>query len=112
MHLDFTPRGDLMWRDYINLFPSVAAVLNGFLALFVGQFFKDRQKAKIILVEAAGLLGFVAIGSTFYSQQQVVAAKAADEAKHTAIREELATFIAEGNTLMTECADASKPPPV
>jgi hypothetical protein len=48
-----------MWRDYIGLLPATAAIINGFIAVIVAQFFKDHHKAKIVLVVMAGLLGVV-----------------------------------------------------
>jgi hypothetical protein len=53
-----------MWRDYIGLLPSIFAVINGFIALFVAQFFKDHHKANITLVVMAALLGAMAIAAT------------------------------------------------
>jgi hypothetical protein len=100
-----------MWRDYIGLLPATAAIINGFIAVIVAQFFKDHHKPKIVLVVMAGLLGVVAIGATFYAQHQIVVGKTAEEAKRAAIREELGVFISEGNDLMAECTDPNKPPP-
>ena len=56
----------MSWLDYIGVIPSLAAVLNGFIAVLAAQFFKDHPIAKVALVPAAGVLGIIAIGATIY----------------------------------------------
>jgi hypothetical protein len=55
----------LMWRDYVGLIPSSAAIVNGFIAVLIAQFFKDRPIARAVLVGFAFVLGGAAIGATF-----------------------------------------------
>jgi hypothetical protein len=38
------------FADYGGLIAPIAAIVNGFIAVLVAQFFKDNTKAKIILV--------------------------------------------------------------
>jgi hypothetical protein len=57
-----------MWRDYVGLVAPTAAIINGFIAVLVAQFYKDYPIAKVILVVVAGVLGAAAIGATFYGR--------------------------------------------
>jgi hypothetical protein len=100
------------FHDYGALIAPTAAIVNGFIAVVVAQFFKNRPWAKVLLVAAAGLLGVGAIGATFYSQNQIVAERAAEARREREIRAQIGVFIADGLDLMRACADASKPPPV
>jgi hypothetical protein len=79
--------------------------------VLVAQFFKDHPIAKVILVLAAGVLGVAAIGSTFYTQHQIVTDRLAETQRRKEIREQLGAFIAEGLALMRDCGDNSTPPP-
>jgi hypothetical protein len=84
-----------MWQDYIGLFPTVIAAANGFIALLVGQFFKDNLRARIALVATAGVLTFCAVGATFVGQSQVIAARVADQKHRRDIRESLGKYIGQ-----------------
>jgi hypothetical protein len=101
-----------MWRDYVGLIPSTAAIVNGFIAVLVAQFFKDHPVARTLLVVAAGVLGIAAIGATFYSQQQIVTEKAEGEKRRHDIREALGGYIKRGNGLEQEAADKTQPLPI
>jgi hypothetical protein len=105
--------GDFI-RDYGALIAPTAAILNGFVAVVIAQFFKEHLIAKIILVVVVGLLGAAAIGATIHSQRQIVADKLAETRRHaaevqrrTADREQLGSFIAEGETLTLKSMDAN-----
>jgi len=50
-------------QDYGALVAPTAAIINGFIAVLVAQFFKDHPVAKVLLVVAAGLLGTAAFGA-------------------------------------------------
>jgi hypothetical protein len=97
-------------HDYGALIAPTAAIINGFIAVLVAQFFKDHPVAKCLLVIAAAILGTAAIGATFYTQHQIVADRAAEKDRQRQIREQLGQFIAEGIGLMSDCADNSKAP--
>jgi len=99
-------------HDYGNLIAPTAAILNGFIAVLIAQFFKDHPVAKIVLVVAAGALGAAAIGATFYSQYQIAMTKSADDARRTMIRENLGTFIAEGTQITNTVANETNPLPL
>jgi hypothetical protein len=101
-----------VWRDYIGVVPSTAAIVNGFIAVLVAQFFKERPKAKLALVIVAGVLGVAAVGMTFYGQSQIVAARIADENHHHYIRDSLGSYIERGNKLENELSDPKKEPSV
>jgi hypothetical protein len=101
-------------RDYGALIAPTAAIINGFVAVVIAQFFKEHLIAKIILAAVAGLLGAAAIGSTIYSQRQIVADRWAESQRHAAEaqrrqndREQLGSFIAEGGMLIQKSMDAS-----
>jgi len=64
--------------DYGALIAPIAAIINGFIAVVVAQFFKDRPSAKVALVVAAGLLGVGVVGATVLTQRQIVATKRVD----------------------------------
>ena len=103
---------DAFLHDYGALVAPTAAIVNGFIAVVVAQFFKDHPIAKVILVVAAFLLGAAAIGATFYSQHQIVADRLAAEQRHKEIKEQLGVFISGGLELMADCGDNTKPPPM
>jgi hypothetical protein len=44
------------FRDYGTWVTSSLALINGFIALIIAQFFKDRHIAKVILVSTAAIL--------------------------------------------------------
>ena len=100
-------------HNYGALVAPTAAIINGFIAVLVAQFFKDHPIAKVVLVVSAAVLGAAAIGATFYSQHEIAAAKATLDAKRTRVREGLGLFIAQGNGLMQEIsANPSHPVPL
>lgn len=99
-------------RDYVGIFPAIVAVINGALAVFSTHFPFKTPLAKIRFIAIVGLLSFSAIGATFYSQHLVIAQKKEDAAQRGRIRDQLGTFITEGNNLMDACADKDNPPPV
>ena len=101
-----------MGSDYISLAPTVIAAANGFIALVVGQFLKDRPSARVILVAVAGVLTMTAIGATVYGQSQVIAMKAAEEGHRRGIREAFGAFIARGKEIEKQIADTSKQSPI
>jgi hypothetical protein len=91
---------DWLLRDYSTQIVSTAAIITGFIVLFVAQFFKDHPVAKVFLVVAAGLLDVAAISATFYSQHQIVAAKSAEAIHQKAIRESLRELYAEAGPII------------
>ncbi len=95
---------DAFFHNYGPLIAPTAAIINGFIAVLVAQFFKDRPGAKFGLVVAAGMLGAVAVGAIFYSQHQIVVDKLADAKRHKEIKEQLGVFISEGIGLMVACS--------
>ena len=98
-------------RDYGALVAPVAAIINGFIAVLVAQFFKEHPVAKVVLVVMAGLLGSAAIGSTLYYQHQIVADKADEDARRKTTREGLGGFITAGNSLIAQIAENKTPIP-
>jgi hypothetical protein len=96
--------------DYGALIAPIAAIINGFIAVVVAQFFKDRPAAKVLLVVAAGFLGIAAIGATILTQRQIVASKTADQLRQKETRETIGGFIAKGLALTENCSDSSTPP--
>jgi hypothetical protein len=98
-----------MWRDYVGLIPSTAAVVNGFIAVLVAQFFRDHPIARIALVVAAGVLGAAAIGATFYGQSQIIAEKAEGERHRHMLQDALGSYIERGNALKEDASDLMNP---
>lgn len=86
-----------MWRDYIGLVPSTAAIVNGSIAVLIAQFFKDQPVARIVLVVSVGILGVAAIAAMFYGRTQVVAARVADEKHRHEVRESIGSYIQRVN---------------
>jgi hypothetical protein len=101
-----------MWRDYVGLVAPTAAIINGFIAVVVAQFYKDHPVAKALLVVMAGVLGVAAIGATFYGQYKVFSEKTADATRRRDIQESLGSFIQVGNELMRRCADPTQEVPL
>ena len=79
--------------------------------MLIANFFRERPRERMILAVAAGMLGTVAIGATFYSLHEIVATRDAEAAHRLAIKEGLGSFVAEGDDLMARCLDATKPVP-
>jgi hypothetical protein len=102
----------LMWRDYVGLIPSSAAIVNGFIAVLIAQFFKDRPIARAVLVGFAFVLGGAAIGATFYGQSQVIAARDADTKHRHDIREAFGEFISHGKEIEKRIADTTNQSPI
>lgn len=93
------------FHNYGALIAPTTAILNGFIAVIVAQFFKDHPLAKVLLVVAAGLLGATAIGATFYSQHQIVAEREAHAERNKKIRDQLGNLIQEGAALIAGCSN-------
>jgi hypothetical protein len=91
-------------RDYVNILPAVIAVINGALAVFSTHYPFKTPAARTRFICVVAALSVAAIGATFYSQHSVIAQRAEEQIHRKAIREELGTFINEGNNLMRECA--------
>jgi hypothetical protein len=97
------------FSDYGSLIASTAAIINGFIAVVIAQFFKDRPAARVSLVLAAGVLGG-AIGATLLGQHEAIIQKAAQQARLREIRDTIGKFMTEGSILVANCADKSTPP--
>jgi hypothetical protein len=100
------------WHDYVSLLPTMAAVINGFIAVVIAQFLQDRRRAKVVLVAFAGLVGLIAISATLYGQHAIMMARSAERARYVDIREHVGEFISQGNDLMRECGNNNAPPPI
>jgi hypothetical protein len=100
------------FRDYGTPFATAVAVFNTVITVIVGQYFKDNPRARAILVVASCLLGGIAVIATFYSQYEIVATRDAEAARRLTIREELGSFVAEGDSLMVRCGDPTIPVPL
>lgn len=98
------------FADYGSVVSTIAAILNGFIALVVARFFKERPTARIFLVSSAFLLSVVAVTATVVGQRETLAIKVASDAHQKEIREQLGKFIAEGAQIISGCSDNSKPP--
>jgi hypothetical protein len=96
--------------DYGALIAPIAAIINGFIAVVVAQFFKDRPTAKLLVVLAAGILGVAAIGATVLVQRQALVLKTAERLRHQEIRDGIGKFMTEGSMLVANCGDHSTPP--
>jgi hypothetical protein len=100
------------FRDYGTPFATAVAVFNSVITVTVVQYFKDNPRARAVLVIASYLLGGVAVIATFYSQHEIVASRDAEVERRLKIREELGSFVAEGDSLMAICADTTNPIPI
>jgi hypothetical protein len=98
-------------RDYVIIIPTIIAVLNGFAAVLVANFFKDNLMAKLILVGIVGMLSVAAVAATLYGQYQVIAQREATAQHRRQVREALGSFLEEGRQLMIRCANETIPPP-
>jgi hypothetical protein len=98
------------FSDYGSLIAPIAAIVNGFIAVVVAQFFRDHTAAKVLLVLAAGVLGVAAIGATILSQREALTAKTAQQVRHREIRDTIGKLMTEGSRLQATCANNSTPP--
>jgi hypothetical protein len=97
--------------DYLSTVPTAIAIMNGFIALVVANFYKEHRTAKIVLVVVTAIFSAAAIGATIYSQYSMLAAKAAEAARKNAIHEQLGIFIAAGDDLMGKSRDINQNAP-
>jgi hypothetical protein len=98
-------------RDSITALPSIAAALNGFIAVLVASLFKARPVVRVILIAVAGLLTIAAVGVTLYSQHRIVAQYDATAMRNAEIRKKLGDFIQQGVILIASCTDPTKEAP-
>jgi hypothetical protein len=101
---------ETFFADYGALIATITAIVNGFIAVVVAQFFKDRPGARVLLVVTAGVLGAAAISATVLSQRQVLAARSAEQIRQKENRETIGKFMAEGLMFVATCSDNSTPP--
>jgi hypothetical protein len=97
------------FADYGALVASMAAILNGFIALVIAQFFQERPAAKIFLVVSAAVLSLAAVTATIVGQRQALAIKTGNDVRHQEIRDHLGNFIVEGTLITSNCSDNSTP---
>jgi hypothetical protein len=93
------------FADYGALIAPIAAIVNGFIAVIVAQFFKDHLLAKVLLVVAAGVLGAAAIGATIYSQRQLLATRSAEQRDRVAMKDLVRDGVTEGEALDNNWSD-------
>jgi hypothetical protein len=97
--------------DYLIVFPAVAAVTNGALAVFLANFPRKTARAKFWFTAVIVIFSIAAISITFYAQSRVISERAAEKTARAEIRAQLADFITEGNRLMEIYADNQDPMP-
>ncbi len=102
---------DNLLHDCGTLVAPTAAIVNGFIAVLVAQFFKDHPIAKVLLVVTAALLGVAAIGAIFYSQHQIVTERETAGRRNKEVRARLGEFIQSGNHFM-KLAMTPQPRPI
>jgi hypothetical protein len=98
-------------QDYVPVLTTTAALINGFIAVMIANFFKDRPRAKAILAASAGFVCLIALAATFYGQHTITATRDAERRHNIEVRERLGYFIAEGDALMDECGHLGTPLP-
>lgn len=83
-------------HDYITALPSIAAALNGLIAVLVASLFKARPVVRGILIAVAAFLTITAVGVTLYSQHQVIAQYDATAMRNAEIRKNSAISFNRG----------------
>jgi hypothetical protein len=86
-------------NNYINIVPSLIAIINTVIAVWVAQFKPERIKLKIALLITAIVLGLAAAGATTFAQYQQVKKEEADKIRMREIREKIGEFISSGNRI-------------
>jgi len=81
----------------------LAAVVNGFIALAMGQLFKHRPCLRVTLVVVAGILSAGAVGTSFYKRH-------AEIERRDEIGRQLDAFLGEGLKLIENCGNNTIPP--
>jgi hypothetical protein len=87
-------------RDYASVIPSAVAIMNGLLALYSTHYPFDTPGRKLAFIVIIGLLSFAAIAATIYSNHLVLAARAKERARITAVQQALGKFMMEGDQLL------------
>ena len=75
------------FRDYGTPLALAIAGLNTIISLFIGQYFKNSPRLRIVLVVASVALISLGVGASFYSQHQIVASKNAEKEKRIAMKD-------------------------
>jgi hypothetical protein len=99
-------------RDYVNILPAVVAVINGALAVLSTHYPFRSIAGRVRFIAIIVLLSSSAIGATFYSQHLVVVQRAKERAQREMIREQLGSFIAQGNELLRRLANPADQSPI
>jgi hypothetical protein len=98
------------FRDYETPFATTIAVLTTIINVIFGQYFKDRQGARAILVGTSAVFGIIAVFGAFYSQYQLVSSTNAERAQAAGqIQTRLAIKNLLGNAINDGEALAAKP---
>ena len=98
-------------RDYPNVFPVVVAVLNGALAAISANYPFKSARRKMIFIAVVLSLSLSAVAAAICSQRLINAQKLEERAWWGAVREQLGTFLGQGNALMQKCHNESVAPP-
>jgi hypothetical protein len=95
-----------MW-DYVPVFPTLIAVVNGVIAVWMAHFKPERQKLKVGLLLFAILAGLGAAAATVAGQYHAMQATKQAQAETAETLMALAKFIGEGDALLGPLRDQS-----
>ena len=86
--------------DYLPVAPTICAIINGLIALFLG-FYRDNISsiAKHCLMASAIGIGWIAIVSTVTAQGNFLAQRQHEQQRITTIRDTIALLITDGTTV-------------
>jgi hypothetical protein len=98
-----------LFRDYRAPLATLIAVASTFISLIRSEYFKDNPRAKNIVVLVTGVLGFVSVAGTFYSQYKIVSSANAEKAHNSMVREGLGEYIKRGDAIMNDFAQNKWP---
>jgi hypothetical protein len=100
-----------MLGDYATAISAALAGANTVISVILSHFFKDNRLARVALVGASVAFAVIITGISVYSARHEITEREAREAKQKQVREQLGSFIEEGDRLMDSCRIQANTPP-
>jgi len=94
-----------MLSDYANIIPSLIAIVNTVIAVWVSHFRPERNKLKVCLLIVAIVLGLLGAIATVYGQHAIIQRQEDDTRRRHYIHTQLGLFISEGDQLLLQLRD-------
>jgi len=98
-----------MLTDYINVVPTLIAIVNTVIAVGVSHFRPERNRLKVTLLIVAIGLGILAAIATVYGQHLVIQKRDEEASRRRSIHAQLGEYISRGDQIMHSLQDQNTP---